>query len=117
MHKTERAVKRIKREIDILKTAKHPSLMECYGTIETEKAYYLITEYCENGELFDYVSKWDQLSENQAVEFFNQLISGVEYMHEMGICHRDLKLENILLDSHNNVKIADFGMSVLFEEG
>jgi len=45
------------------------------------------------------------------------VISGVEYMHEMGICHRDLKLENVLLDSQNNVKIADFGMSVLFEEG
>ena len=55
--------------------------MECYGTFETEKAYFLITEYCENGELFDYVSNCDQLSENQALEFFSQLISGVEYMH------------------------------------
>jgi len=115
MQKTDRAKLRIKREIEILQAAKHESLMECYEVIETATAWYLVTEYCPGGELFDYVCKWDVLPENMAIEFLEQLLSGVEYLHAKGICHRDLKLENILLDDNNKVKIADFGMSCMYE--
>jgi len=115
--KTEKAQLRIRREIEILKNIKHPNLMECYGTFETDKSFFLITEYCSKGELFDYVQKREQLAECEAVEFFKQMLDGVEYLHKNGICHRDLKLENILLDDQNNVKIADFGLSVMYETG
>jgi 5'-AMP-activated protein kinase catalytic alpha subunit len=55
------------------------------------------------------------LKEPEACRLFQQLISGVEYMHKMGIVHRDLKPANILLDEHNNVKIIDFGLGNLYD--
>lgn len=79
--KTEKAQLRIRREIEILKKIKHPNLMECYGTFETEKCFFLITEYCSKGELFEYVQKRDNLAECEAVEFFKQMLDGVEYLH------------------------------------
>ena len=90
--------------------------MECYEVIETEKTWFMITEYCSGGDLFEYVSDSvkEKLDEVQAAELFSQLISGLEYINDMGICHRDLKLENMLLDADNNLKIADFGMSCEF---
>jgi len=91
--------------------------MNCYEFFETEKAWYLITEYCSNGSLFDYISKCESLYEHEAIEFFRQLISGVECLHKMGICHRDLNTQNILLDDDYNIKIADFGISAIFEQG
>ena len=115
--KTEKAQLRIRTEIEILKKIKHPNLIECYGTFETDKSFCIITEYCSKGDLFDYVQKRGHLAECEAVELFKQILDGVEYLHKHGICHRDLKLENILLDDQNNVKIADFGLSVMYETG
>ena len=117
LQKSERALNRISREIEILKQVKHPNVMECYEVIETERSWYMITEYCSGGELFEYVSNKDKLDEAEAKEFFSQILSGLEYLHKMGICHRDLKLENLLLDVDNNLKIADFGMSCAYEQG
>jgi len=91
--------------------------MECIEVIETEKDWFIVSEFCEGGELFEYVQKFENLQENEACEFLNQLLDAVEYLHEQGIAHRDLKLENILLDGQKNVKIIDFGMSTNFEEG
>ena len=76
-------------------------------------------EYATNGELFEYIVEREtgMLPESEASSIFMQLLSGVEYLHHNGICHRDLKLENILLDKDNNVKIADFGLSSMYEVG
>ncbi|KAJ3321777.1 Serine/threonine-protein kinase brsk1 [Boothiomyces sp. JEL0866] len=72
---------------------------------------YLVLEHVEGGELFDYLVKKGRLSESEAVQFFQQIIFGVEYCHRHLICHRDLKPENLLLDKDYNVKVADFGMA------
>ena len=84
-------------------------------------------EYVSGGELFDYIVKKGrvrvffrthaQLSENEARHFFQQLISGIEYCHKHNVVHRDLKPENIILDEYNNIKIADFGLANLLEDG
>ncbi len=74
---------------------------------------YLVLEYVEGGELFDYVSCYGALPEEEAVRLFRQIIAGLSYCHRFNICHRDLKPENILLDSGRNIKLADFGMAAL----
>jgi 5'-AMP-activated protein kinase catalytic alpha subunit len=68
-------------------------------------------EYASGGELFEYIVKRKKLKEQETVRFFQQIISGIEYIHRSGICHRDLKPENLLLDEQNNIKIVDFGLS------
>jgi len=108
---------RIKREIEILKTVKHTNIVECYDVIETDKSWFMILEYCSGGELFDYIVKRQSLSENEAVDFFKQILNGIEYCHQLGICHRDLKLENILIDGEGTIKIADFGLSQVYKNG
>ena len=74
-------------------------------------------EHCSNGELFDYITSKNRLKEEEACRLFQQLISGVEYLGELGIAHRDIKPENLLLDDYKNVKIVDFGLSNTFKQG
>lgn len=74
-------------------------------------------EYASGGELFDYIVKSKRLAEEEACRFTQQIISGVEYIHKVRICHRDLKPENLLLDDQNNIKIVDFGLSNMYQEG
>lgn len=70
-------------------------------------------EYVQGGELFDYVSTYGPLQEEEAVRLFRQIIAALSYCHRFNICHRDLKPENILLDDNHNIKLADFGMAAL----
>eukprot|EP00347_Sterkiella_histriomuscorum_P003070 403365705 len=72
-------------------------------------------EYCTNGELFDYIVAHQRLHEKQACKFYQELISGIEYIHQSGVCHRDLKPENLLLDYDKTLKIVDFGLSNMYE--
>ena len=66
-------------------------------------------EYCQNGELFDYIVSHQRLHEKAAVRMYQQLIAGIEYIHKLGIVHRDLKPENLLVNEDNVLKICDFG--------
>jgi len=106
----------IEREISILKKVKHPNVIECFEVIETESNWYMIMELVTGGELLDYIDDRAWVSEKEASKFFTQIIAGVKYLHNTGIYHRDLKLENIMLDDQLNVKIVDFGLSA-FDEG
>ncbi|KAJ1558357.1 hypothetical protein HK405_013856, partial [Cladochytrium tenue] len=99
------------REISILKSLDHPYIVKLYDVIETEDNIGLIMEYASGGELFEYILAHKFLKEKDACRFFAQLLAGVSYIHSVGIVHRDLKLENLLLDSKNNVIITDFGFA------
>lgn len=103
----------IEREVVIMKLIEHPNVINLYDIWENRGELYLILEFVEGGELFDYVSSSGALPEEEAVRLFRQIISGLSYCHRFNICHRDLKPENILLDKQRNVKLADFGMAAL----
>ena len=105
-------VERIIREIEILKNISHPNIAQMYETYSTVHNIYLMMEYIEGGDLFDYINKNTFLPENKACYFFRQLIGVIEYLNNMGISHRDIKPENILLDKDKkNIKVIDFGLS------
>ena len=79
--------------------------------LETDKYIFLIMEYLEGGELYDYIVASKRLSEQEAFKFFIQIISAVEYLHKLNIVHRDLKPENLLLDKDKKMlKLVDFGL-------
>ena len=109
-------IKKIRKEINILKRLKHRNIIQLYEIMESKTNLYLIMEYCEGKDLFDYIVKKKYLSEKEACIFFQQIIDGVEYLHLSKITHRDLKPENLLLDKNNRICISDFGLSTISDE-
>jgi len=80
--------------------------------METPNMLYLVTELAPGGEIFDLIAKQRRLTEDEAREKFWQIISAVDCLHNVhNVVHRDLKAENLLLDSKSNIKLADFGFS------
>uniref|UniRef100_A0A8C2E8J6 non-specific serine/threonine protein kinase n=1 Tax=Cyprinus carpio TaxID=7962 RepID=A0A8C2E8J6_CYPCA len=110
-------LEKIYREVEIMKLLDHPHIIKLYQVMETKNMLYLVTEYARNGEIFDYLASRGRLSEMDARRKFWQILSAVEYCHERNIVHRDLKAENLLLDAHMNMKIADFGFGNFFRPG
>ena len=107
----------LEREIIIMKLLNHPNVLRLYDVWETTSTLYMVLEYAEHGELFNLLVDRGPLPEQEAVQFFRQIIIGISYCHALGIVHRDLKPENLLLDKDLNIKIADFGMAALETEG
>ena len=107
---------RLEREITILKKLHHSNIINLYSTIETNSQIYLIQEYASGKELFDYIIQKKKLCEKETLKYFQQIISGIEYIHKLGICHRDLKPENIILTLNNEIKIIDFGLSNFYNK-
>lgn len=105
---------KIYREIAILREILHPNIVRLHEMVETEKHIGIILEYASGGELFDYILNHRYLKDNAARRLFAQLVSGVGYLHKKGIVHRDLKLENLLLDRNRNIIITDFGFANTF---
>ncbi|KAM9468482.1 serine/threonine-protein kinase SIK2 isoform 1-T1 [Clarias gariepinus] len=110
-------LEKIYREVKIMKMLDHPHIIKLYQVMETKNMLYLVTEYAKNGEIFDYLAKHGRLSEPEARRKFWQILSAVEYCHNRNVVHRDLKAENLLLDGHMNIKIADFGFANFFQAG
>jgi calcium-dependent protein kinase len=105
-------------EIKILSMLDHPNIVRLFEVIEDDKYYNLLEELCTGGELLTRAQK-TELKEKDIARIFYQIISGVAYIHGMGIAHRDLKLENILFSTENPmspIKIIDFGFSVFMDK-
>ena len=102
---------RIEREIHILRRLNHPNVIKIHHIFEDQKNFYIIMEFCENGELFNRIVEKKFLTEEEASIFYYQLINGLEYIHKNNIVHRDLKPENLLLSKNDLLKIIDFGLS------
>ena len=108
---------RVKREFEMLALFNNPYIVVVAEIFESSDSYYTVMEYCEGGELFNYIVKNRRLDEGEAAFFYYQLINGLEYIHSLGIVHRDLKPENILLTKEHLLKIIDFGLSNYYKEG
>ncbi|EIW79280.1 Pkinase-domain-containing protein [Coniophora puteana RWD-64-598 SS2] len=107
----------VEREIVIMKLIHHPNILRLYDVWETTTDLYLILEYVEGGELFDYLCAKGRLSTYEALGYFHQIISAVHYCHRFNVAHRDLKPENLLMDENKNIKVADFGMAAWQPQG
>ncbi|KAH9923941.1 Pkinase-domain-containing protein [Epithele typhae] len=103
----------IDREIIMMKLMNHPNIMRIYDVYEGDKELYLILEYVEGGELFDFLVNRGRLAPLEALAYFKQIVYGLNYAHVFSIIHRDLKPENILIHSLQPplIKIADWGMA------
>ena len=89
-------------EMNILKDLDHPNIVKLYELFQDEENYYLITEYCSGGELFDRIKSMNYFSEKLAAEYMKQILGAVLYCHSKNIVHRDLKPENLIFDSNSS---------------
>ena len=114
----------IRNEIDILKKLSHPNIVKIYEFYISNSHYYIVTEFCKEGELFSYIK--NKYNERQLAVLFYQVFSGLWYLHDNKILHRDIKLENIMISKKEKdndtgdelfwVKIIDFGTAKIFEK-
>ena len=126
INKSESALdeEEILNEINILKKLSHPNIVKIFEFYITKAHYYIVTEYCKEGELFTYIKK--KFSERQLAVLFYQIFSGLWYLHDNKILHRDIKLENIMISGKEIdkstdeelfwIKIIDFGTAKIFEK-
>jgi serine/threonine protein kinase len=122
--KSERQKQKIKQETTIMETlSKSKNIVKIFETYETKKHICIVMEYICAGDLLTYIKKRSKLTEPVAKFIFKQIILGIKHIHDNNIIHRDIKLDNILLDLDNNIKICDFGVSrkinigeILFEQ-
>ena len=104
----------IQNEINFLEEMDHPFICKPFQVIETDSNFYIFMEFIEGGSLFDIISNSGPFSEDIARHYFVQLLSVLDYIHNtLNIIHRDIKIENILIDKFNNIKMIDFGLSHL----
>ncbi|KAJ1907548.1 hypothetical protein LPJ81_000683 [Coemansia sp. IMI 209127] len=106
---------RVEREIKLLSILWHPNIVRLYDVSLTPKYTMIVMDYNSGGELLQLVRKRGRLHENEARGFFRQIVSAIDYIHRNCVIHRDLKLENVMLDHENRVHIIDFGFANSFE--
>ena len=103
-------MKKILSETDLMKKLNHPNVTKILEMFEDDGYILIAMEYINGGNLFSFVKKRRKLSEKTAKFLFRQIILGIKHIHSKKIVHRDIKLENILIDLNNNIKICDFGI-------
>ena len=106
----ENQKKKIMNEINLMKNLNHFSVVKLLDTVETEKYILLIMENVLGGDLLSFIKKRNKLQEKTAKFIFKQLLQSIKYIHSKNIVHRDIKLDNILIDLNNNIKLCDFGV-------
>ncbi|EHB03393.1 Testis-specific serine/threonine-protein kinase 4 [Heterocephalus glaber] len=99
------------RELQVMKVLRHKYLISFYQATETTSRVYIILELAQGGDILEWIQCYGACSEALAGKWFSQITLGIAYLHSKGIVHRNLKLENLLLDKQENVKISDFGFA------
>lgn len=106
---------KVMKEVTILKKMRHKNIVQLLDTFETDKHIIFVMELCSGGDLLNYVRKRRKLSEDYAKAMFKQILEALHYCHNLNILHRDIKLDNIILDSEGMIKIGDFGVSKIID--
>ena len=113
--KTNQNFSKILYETNLMQKLNHPNITKILETFEDDKYIFIIMEYINGGNLFSFVKKRRKLSEKISKFLFKQIILGIQHIHSKKIVHRDIKLENILIDLNNKIKICDFGIGIMLE--
>jgi calcium-dependent protein kinase len=122
LKKSEQDQEKLFLEVDILSKLSHPNIMQIYEFYDDAINFYIVSELCNGGELFDKISEKGIFSEAEASKIIKQILSALAYSHANNIVHRDLKPENILLDTKNDdsiIKLIDWGggnFGIIFSE-
>ncbi|XP_052371033.1 hormonally up-regulated neu tumor-associated kinase homolog A-like isoform X2 [Oncorhynchus keta] len=103
--------KNLRREGQIQQMIRHPNITQLLDILETENSYYLVMELCPGGNLMNRIYEKKKLDERETQKYVRQLVMAVEHLHRAGVVHRDLKIENLLLDEQEHIKLIDFGLS------
>ena len=106
----------VKQEISILKLVKHKYIVQLYEIMQTAQHIFIIMEYCEGKEIMDYILTKTRLNELESLKYFQQLINTLFYLHSQNIAHRDIKIDNMLLDKDKDLKLVDFGLSTKYTD-
>ena len=106
----------VRQEISILKIVKHKYIVRLYEILQTPQHIYIVMEYCEGKDLMDFILSKKHLSEVESLKYFQQLINALFYLHSQNIAHRDVKIDNMLLDKNKNLKLVDFGLSTKYSD-
>eukprot|EP00929_Paragymnodinium_shiwhaense_P080304 TRINITY_DN4186_c0_g1_i1.p1 TRINITY_DN4186_c0_g1~~TRINITY_DN4186_c0_g1_i1.p1 ORF type:complete len:359 (+),score=91.33 TRINITY_DN4186_c0_g1_i1:82-1158(+) len=104
-------VEHTKAERNVLETAKHPYIVDLIYAFQTPKKLYFVLEFCAGGELFFHLSRAGRFSEGRTRFYSSEILLALSYLHSLNIIYRDLKPENVLLDSDGHAKLTDFGLS------
>ncbi|EDQ86072.1 uncharacterized protein MONBRDRAFT_34023 [Monosiga brevicollis MX1] len=118
--KKKKAQRLLEQEIQILQAMDHPNIMMLYERIDTRDDICLVTEFCEGGDLSEYIEKHAPLEENLVADFTQQLNAALTYLRSRDVVHRDLKPHNVLLSKTPSgkiiLKLADFGFARILGE-
>ena len=105
----------VKKEISIMKSMNHPGIVQIYEVLSSAEYLYIVMDYVSGGELYTKITRGGKLTNNECRKYTRQLCRALEYCHSKNVCHRDIKPQNILLDSNDNVLLADFGFASIME--
>ena len=109
--------KKVFQEVFILKKIRHSNIIRLLEVFESPKHFLMVMEYAGGGDLLQYVKQRKRLEETEAKYMFKQIVYGLGHCHCRSVLHRDIKLDNILMDVEGSIKICDFGVSRLINKG
>ncbi|VAI89997.1 unnamed protein product [Triticum turgidum subsp. durum] len=105
------AVQQIKREIAVMRRLRHPNIVQLHKVMACKSRIFVVMEYVRGGPLYRHIPANSGLKEDETRRIFQQLVSALTFCHAQGVYHRDIKPDNLLVDEHGNLKVADFGLS------
>ena len=112
----QKIIDNFKLEINILKSISHENIVKLYDTLEKNNIFYLVLDYCDGGDLNKFIKKNKKLSYEYTQFLYQQIVKGMKYLYDNNIIHRDLKSQNILLNTNCIAKITDFGFVTVKDE-
>ncbi|CAG9828893.1 unnamed protein product [Diabrotica balteata] len=101
----------VARELAIIRMVKHRNIVKVYKIVEAPSKIYVFMEFCELGDILEYIKENGPFTEQKTKVLFKQILDAVHYLHNLGIAHRDIKCENIFLSNVNTAKLGDFGFA------